>query len=69
MDVDDLDLCAGCAPPPAQNTLADPGADIVPFFEVCARCGPGWFDRDGRKVRNTTPQELALIRVLFGGVV
>lgn len=65
----DEDLCFDCAPDATQNTIADQSAGAEPFYEICAACGPGWFDRDGRKVRDATPQELTMIRLLFGGVI
>lgn len=50
------DFCWDCAPgmfgvEPAQNDLRDstiPYGDMA--FDICEGCGPGWFDRHGKKV-------------------
>ncbi len=36
---------------PEENDLADPDCpeDHI-LFAICEGCGPGWFDRDGKRV-------------------
>ena len=65
----DNELCLDCAKPEFSG-LADPTlppGEVV--YEVCEGCGPCWVDRDGRKSRPATPQEINLMRMMFGGVV
>lgn len=48
--------CYGCAPlqfggPPERNHLADPLCpEGAVFFAECDGCGPGFFDRSGKRI-------------------